>query len=77
MQRLISKQKLCEVFGLRSRGGHCYYALLKKYYFSAEALAKLGITPERYREIRGMSTFNHEESMRIIAHFKIESNELE
>ena len=68
---------LCQVFGLRSRRGACYYAQLRKNYFSSESLKLLNITPERYNAIKGMANFTWEESERIINHFKITSDELQ
>lgn len=77
MRILLTKQKLCQVFGLQSRRGICYYAQLRKNYFSHESLKLLNITIDRYNAIKGMGSFTWEESERIIKHFDITKDELE
>lgn len=74
--RLLTKKALCNAFGLVSKSGHCYYGTLRKSYFSDQALKEIGISKERYMGIKGMSTFTYDESVRIIAYFKILPDEL-
>ena len=49
--RLISKQRLREIFIIDDEGNSCSSYLLRKYHFDDEALEALGITEEQYDKI--------------------------
>lgn len=75
--RLLSKGSLCIIFGEYARGSmKNYYGKLRQYYFTNEVLSEIGITPDRYDEIKGGQTFTFHESRQIIDYFKITEDEL-
>lgn len=74
--RTITKAQLCEVLGLTSSSGRCYYSRLRKEYFTDEALKKLGMPEKRYLAVRN-KPFNFFETERICDLFKISHEEIE
>ena len=75
-KRLVSKKALGYVFGLVSPGGIIYYKSLREFYFTDDTLKHLGISKERYEQIKGKKTFTFEESEKIIQYFGITVDEL-
>jgi hypothetical protein len=74
---LLSKGDLCYVFGLvNMRGDRRYYSRLRKYVFTDNALKEIGISEERYNQIKGKATFTALESQRIIQKFQLTPEEL-
>lgn len=72
---LLSKEKLCRIFGLYSQAsGRCYYGALRKKVLTDDVLARVGMDPRKYKTVK---TFDAKTSKAIIEVLKIEKHEIQ
>src|SRR5690606_3141484 len=76
--RTINKKELCILFGLYAqKSNRAYYSLLKKRYFTPQALKEMGISEQEFDSVKCGRHFNYDQTRRIIQHFNVTEDEME